>query len=167
MISAVPDVEGGHFELMRLLVIRGELDLRMRDLSAANNAFTEALSLGRVLVAADPASQDAKRDLSACLERVGDLAIAQGNMEAARSSYRERHTMNLSRLEASPNLPDARRDVGESLFELASLSGSEVRWTEVSIYWRAMKSDGILSAAQEADFAHIEQKATAEAAPAS
>ena len=100
--------------------------------------------------------------MSVSLETLGDVQVAAGDLKGARQSFEESLQMARRLAAANPNSAAAQRDVAVSMWKLASLPDSPIRWAEVAATWRHLVKLGLLPPRDAGFVAEAERRAAAQ-----
>jgi hypothetical protein len=79
------------------------------------------------------------------LDRIGDVLVAQGDLAGARARFSESLAIRQRLAAADPSSAILQRDVLVSLFKLAQMPNSGVRWAQVLVQGEDMQRRGVLS----------------------
>ena len=93
--------------------------------------------------------------------------MAQGQLEAARAAYQQGLDIRVRLAAGDPSNTGLQRDVAISLWRIASLPNSKVRWSQVLEQWQAMKDRGILAPSDERFLTAVRMLAEQEASASS
>lgn len=109
------------------------------DLPGAKAAYEDDIALTRKLAAgpfrgsSNPAETERtlRRELCVRLQKFGDVRAAQGDLDDARKAYEESLTIARVLVLARPASQDLQRNLAVSMWHLAKMGGSTVRWPDV------------------------------------
>ncbi|MFN7841416.1 MAG: hypothetical protein ACK5N9_06780, partial [Pirellula sp.] len=134
------------------------------DAESALRHYERGLKLSEDLLAANPGSAQALRDVSLSLERLGDFLRQRGqsgDAESALRHYERGLKLREDLLAANPDSAQALRDVWISLWRLAQISEpadppkAKIFWTRARDILDGMLSKGMFLAAGDLAFLDI------------
>lgn len=108
-------------ELSRALVAFGDCQKLRGDFDEACALYEESIVLCRVVLEADPARPEWRRDLAAAIDRAGDLLKRRADLEGAQAAYEEALALYRSLHASDPMLLRWNSDVAISLDKLGAL----------------------------------------------
>lgn len=141
---------------------------RLADLESAKETRERAAFGAGDLPAAQAAGRSAMKhatddgDRSVALIELGDVQVAGGDLKGARQSFEESLLMRQRPAAANPSSAEAQRDVAVSMWNLASMDGTSVRWADVAAFLRRLADRGLLPPPDAGFVAEAERRAAAQ-----
>ena len=96
-----------------------------RSVSAAASLANASLEDFQQLLAADPTSAEAQRDVSVSLEKVGDIKATQGDAQGALEAYLQSLVISKALARADPSSALAQRDLSVSLTKVGNIKAAQ------------------------------------------
>ena len=132
------------------------VELKRAAIEAGDQAGAQAAAGAAVKHAAND------RDRSVALTELGDVQVAAGDLKGARQSFEDSLQMRQRLAVANPSSAAAQRDVAVSMWKLAGLPDSSVRWQDVAVLWRGLVDRGLLPSGDSRIAAEAERRAAAQ-----
>ena len=115
------------FDLVNILMMQGDLEIRQARPTAALRRFTEAVDVAEVELARDPADSGLRELVSKALGRLGDAQWGVQDLVAAALSYRRAEQIARDEARLAPADPTRRRTLMVAVMKLATLLREERR----------------------------------------
>ena len=124
----------------------GDVLLCQGQTDAALERYQQGLEHREALLASDPGSAQARRDVSVSFDRIGDVLVRQGQTDAALERYQQGLEHREVLLARDPGSAEARRDVWVSYWKLAEtdLENAEYHWRNAFEHLDHLEKTGCL-----------------------